>query len=232
MILLANRTWIRFSTLAFTLVFAISVQAVPSNVARGDILLHIVTQCVDPAVINYCANCMLPRVDSSCKASVECKKTNEVWALNSRYVAIRDIKMCGCPTGFVHGLAIPRKVITGVEDTNREGDLWQFAWDIGLERIEPESLALVVNPKSERSQNQLHIHMLRLDKSARTRLTSYSHTYIQNLDQVWNSAQEIADTQGLNDYGILVARDFANGYIVVVTSHSPEAAFTIWACNN
>lgn len=140
---------------------------------------------------------MLPRVDSSCEVSVECKKTNEIWALNSRYVAKRDIKMCGCPSGFVHGLAMPRKVITGVEDANREGDIWQFAWDIGLERIETKSLTLVVNPKSERTQNQLHVHILRLDHSARTRLASQYHVYVENLADVWSAAQRIADSRGI-----------------------------------
>lgn len=231
MILVTNRIWIGLTS-ALALVLAVTVQAASGHVARSDILLHIVTQCVDPAGANYCANCMLPRADSSCEASVECKKTNEVWALNARYAAIRDIKMCGCPAGFVHGLAIPRDVITGVEDVNREDGIWQFAWDIGLERIESESLTLVVNPKSERTQNQLHVHILRLEQSARKKLTSRDHAYIQSLDQVWNSAQKIADSRGLKDYGILVARESSERFIVVVTSHSPEGAFTVWRCTD
>lgn len=231
MIFVINRIWIGLAS-GLVLALAVSVQAAPSHVARSDILLHIVIQCVDPAKVNYCANCLLPRLDSGCEGGVECKKTNEVWALNARYVAIRDIKMCGCPAGFVHGLAMPRDVITGVEDANREGDIWQFAWDIGLEKIESESLTLVVNPKSERTQNQLHVHILRLDQSARAKLTSQDHAYIQNLDQVWNVAQKIADSKGLKDYGILAASDSSERFIVVVTTYSPESTFTVWRCSD
>ena len=84
---------------------------------------------------------MLPRRDASCSGITECKQTNEVWALNPQYVAIRDIKMCGCPANFVHGLAMPRDIVTGVEDSKRQEGIWQFAWYIGLQRIEIESLA-------------------------------------------------------------------------------------------
>ena len=217
---------------ALFLAIGISYQAASATVARSDILLHIATQCVDPSKTNYCSNCMLPRADAGCGNISECKKTNEVWALNKKSTAIRDIKMCGCPASFVHGLAIPRDVVTGIEDPNREEDIWQFAWVIGLERIEPESLALVVNPKSERSQNQLHVHILRLDKNARATFSGYSHAYIQNLDQVWGIAQKIANSQGLHDYGVLVAQESSGRYIVLVSPQSPEAAFTVWNCNH
>ncbi len=213
------------------LVFGGPSQAAPLNVAKGDILLHIVTQCVDPSKANYCANCMLPRADGGCSNINECKSTNEVWTLNQKYAAIRDIKMCGCPSDFVHGLAIPRDIITGVEDVNREEGIWQFAWGIGLERIESDSLALVVNPKSERTQNQLHVHILSLQKNARSDFVNYPHAYIQNLDRVWSTSQKIAVSQGLTDYGILVARESKGQYIVVVTPKSPEAAFTVWNCS-
>ena len=213
------------------LFFGATSQAASLNIAKSDILLHIVTQCVDPSKANYCANCMLPRADAQCNNITECKSTNEVWALNKKYAAIRDIKMCGCPSDFMHGLAIPRDVITGVEDVNREEDIWKFAWDVGLERIESRSLALAVNPKSERTQNQLHVHILNLQKNARSDFVNYSHAYIQNLDQVWSTAQKIATSQGLSDYGVLVAKEPRGQYIVVVTAKSPEAAFTVWNCS-
>ncbi len=225
------RMWHKVS-FALVLAVGLSFQALSAGIARSDILLHIASQCVDPSKENYCSNCMLPRADASCSGVADCKKTNEVWALNPKYVAIRDIKMCGCPSNFVHGLAMPRNVVTGVEDLNREEDIWQFAWDVGVERIEPGMLALVVNPKSERTQNQLHIHMLKLDKNGREIFLEHSHAYIQSLDQVWKISQKMADSSGLNDYGILVAKESTTQYIVVISRNSPEGAFTIWNCGN
>lgn len=205
-------------------------QAIALPVARSDILLHIVSQCVDPLKENYCSNCMLPRREANCGGISECKKTNEVWTLNTQYVAIRDIKMCGCPVEFIHGLALPRQIITGVEDLNREEGIWQFAWDVGIERIETESLALVVNPKSQRSQNQLHLHVLKLDQNARTRFEQYAPVYVDTLEDVWLVADKVAKTKGLNDYGVLVAKALEGKYLVLVSPDSPEAAFTIWKC--
>lgn len=218
------------ATLALTVFIGVSSQAFAITVPRSDILLHIVSQCVDPSKANYCSQCMLPRRDANCGVS-ECKKTNEVWALNTQYAAIRDIKMCGCPTDFVHGLAMPRAVITGVEDESRQEGIWQFAWDVATERIEPDSIALVVNPKSQRTQNQLHVHLVRLDKNARANFSQYAPSYVDNLEHIWAIAKKDARSKGLNDYGVLVSQQSSGKYIVVVTPNSPEASFTQWSCN-
>jgi len=215
--------------LALTVSIGASPQAFALTVARSDILLHIVSQCVDPSKANYCSQCMLPRRDANCGVS-ECKKTNEVWALNTQYAAIRDIKMCGCPAEFVHGLAMPREVVTGVEDPNREEGIWQFAWDVAMQRIEPQSIALAINPKSQRTQNQLHIHLVRLDKNARTHLSQHLPVQVNNLESIWATAANAPTAKGLDDYGVLVAQSSSSGYMVVVTPNSPEAAFTIWKC--
>ena len=216
--------------LALTVSIGVSSQAFALTVARSDILLHIVSQCVDSSKANYCSQCMLPRRDANCGVS-ECKKTNEVWVLNTQYAAIRDIKMCGCPAEFIHGLAMPREVITGVEDLNRQEGIWQFAWDVATERIELDSIALVVNPKSQRTQNQLHIHLVRLDKNARSNFSQYAPSYVNSLEHIWTTAEKDARSKGLNDYGVLVAQQLPGKYIVVVTPNSPEAAFTQWTCN-
>jgi len=208
-----------------------SPQAMALNVAKSDILLHIASQCVDPSKKNYCAQCMLPRVDAHCNDVTDCKKTNEVWALNTQYAAIRDIKMCGCPVDFVHGLAMPRDVVTGVEDLNRQEDIWQFAWDVALERIEPQSIALAINPKSQRTQNQLHIHLVKLDKNARSNFSQYSPVYVDNLKHIWATAEKDAKAKGFNDYGVLLAQSDPGQYVLVITPNSPEAAFTQWSCN-
>ena len=229
--MLRNHTKSLFRVLfAITLAACAAPQALALTVARSDTLLHIVSRCVDPLKENYCSQCMLPRRDAKCGDISECKKTNEVWALNRQYVAIRDIKMCGCPIDFVHGLAMPREVVTGVEDPNREDGIWQFAWDVAMQRIEPQSIALAINPKSQRTQNQLHIHLVRLDKNARTHLSQYLPVQFNNLESIWATAANAARAKGLDDYGVLVAQSSSSGYMVIVTPNSPEAAFTIWKC--
>ena len=225
--LILNSKVMRFKFLFFLIVS----QGVALTVARSDILLHIASQCVESIHDNYCTQCMLPRNDAGCGEGSECKKTTDVWALNEKYAAIRDIKMCGCHEGFIHGLAMPRDAVTGVEDPNRQEGIWQFAWDVALERMEPESIALVVNPKSQRTQNQLHVHLVRLEKNARAMLSRFSPVYVRNLEEVWSTAGKAAKAQGLNEYGVLVAQESYKQFIVVVTANSPEAAFTIWSCN-
>lgn len=217
----------------FALAITISVhsKAIALTVSKSDILLHIVSQCVDPSIANYCSLCFLPRRDSQCGDVMECKKTNEVWALNTQYVAIRDIKMCGCPVDFVHGLAMPRDIVTGVEDFNRQEGIWQFSWDVAIERMEPQSIALAINPKSQRTQNQLHIHLLRLDQNARSNFSQYTPVYVDSLEHIWAMAEKDAKAKGLSEYGILVAQSVPGKYTVVVTPNSPEAAFTQWSCN-
>ncbi len=215
--------------LAFTLGFA--YQGFALTIAKSDILLHIVSQCVDPKVENYCSQCISPRLDANCGGVSECKKSTDVWAINNQYAAIRDIKMCGCPAGFIHGLAMPRDIVSGVEDPRRQEGIWLFAWDVALERLEPQSIALVVNPPSQRSQHQLHVHLLRLDNNARGKFAEYPHDFVQNLDQIWMTASRLASAKGLNEYGVLLARTSSQQYIVVVTPDSPEAAFTKWSCD-
>jgi CDP-diacylglycerol pyrophosphatase len=202
------------------------------HIARSDILLNIVTECVGPQTTQYCSQCVSPRLDTQCGPPKACKKTTEVWAMSQQYAAIRDYKMCGCPIGFVHGLAMPRNKVTGVEDPNRPEGIWQFAWDVALERIETTDIALAVNPQLQRSQNQLHVHIVRLDKNARVNFLKYSPVYIENLNQVWSTAARAAAERNLSDYGVLVAQSAPEQFIVIVSANSPEAAFTTWHCND
>ncbi len=207
---------------------------IPGPVAaqsRRDILLDIVSNCVEPKAANYCSLCRAPRSDSACAATPECRSSTEVWAMSERYTAIRDIKMCGCPAGFVHGLALPRQPVRGVEDPARPEGIWQFAWDTAVTRIEAESIALVVNPRRQRSQDQLHVHLLRLRKDARARLTEHVAGYVRQLDQVWTSAARAAAAKGLDDYGVLVMQRPQEDFMVVITADSPEAPFTEWRCD-
>src|SRR5262249_47882017 len=148
----------------------------------------------------------------------------------AEFVAIRDIKMCGCPAAFVHGLALPRFKVTGIEDPRRPAGIWAFAWDVARNHIADErQIALVVNPPGERTQDQLHVHLVRLLPDARGWIASLRPVQAERLDQAWNVASRQAG--GATDYGVLVARDEAGGgFLVVTDTRSPELQFTEALC--
>jgi CDP-diacylglycerol pyrophosphatase len=201
------------------------------EISRSDILLNIATQCINPKTQNYCNQCVSPRIDSSCGNPQDCKNTTEIWSENEQFVSIRDIKMCGCSKDFIHGLTMPRSEVTGIEDIRRQEEIWQFAWETSKKIIEPDLIALVVNPKSHRSQNQLHVHLVRIDPKVKNKFNAYIFTYVKNLDHVWETAEKLAAKNSLIDYGILVTRATSNRFTVLITPNSPESEFTIWKCN-
>jgi CDP-diacylglycerol pyrophosphatase len=201
------------------------------EISRSDILLNIATQCINPKTQNYCNQCVSPRIDSSCGNPQDCKNTTEIWSENEQFVSIRDIKMCGCSKDFIHGLTMPRSEVTGIEDIRRQEEIWQFAWETSKKIIEPDLIALVVNPKSHRSQNQLHVHLVRIDPKVKNKFNAYIFTYVKNLDHVWETAGKLAAKNSLIDYGILVTRATSNRFTVLITPNSPESEFTIWKCN-
>lgn len=197
-----------------------------------DILWGIVSTCLDAAAPGYCTICAWP-IEGACGDARGCKATVDVWAETADYVAIRDIKMCGCPTGFVHGLALPRARVSGVEDARRPAGIWPFAWQTVRGRIADEQqIALVVNPPGlERTQDQLHVHLLRLIPGARARLAADSPARAPDLDLVWDVAARHAAAKGLASYGVLVMRDdAANGFLVLAQRESPEHQFTAGTC--
>ena len=111
-----------------------------------NILHEIVAHCLDSSIPDYCVRCPAP-LSGQCAKNDECSRTSEVWAQTDDYVAIGDIKMCGCPAGFVHGLAMTRVPVSGVEDTQRPAGIWPFAWAVARQRIPEETgIGLVVNP--------------------------------------------------------------------------------------
>jgi CDP-diacylglycerol pyrophosphatase len=139
--------------------------------------------------------------------------------------------MCGCSKDFIHGLAMPRSEVTGIEDIRRREEIWQFAWETSKKIIEPNLIALAVNPKTHRSQNQLHVHLVRIDPKVKNKFNAYIFTYVKNLDHVWETAEKLAAKNSLIDYGILVTRATSNRFTVLITPNSPESEFTIWKCN-
>ncbi len=125
---------------------------------------------------------------------------------------------------------MPLQVITGVEDPLRPEGIWQYAWDEATLRMEAEAIALVVNPQNFRSQNQLHVHLVRLKPQARAEFKSMATGTSSNLLSVWKIAAELAKQQNLPDYGVLVSTEESGGFKVVVTTVSPGHLFTQYVC--
>jgi len=194
-------------------------------------LWDIVNNCLDTSALDYCVVCGVPRMESTCPGQMVCEANLEVWSETSNYVALRDRKMCGCPDDFVHGLAIPRAHVIGVEDPRRPNRIWSFAWEVAKKRIDDEmDIALAVNPARFRSQDQLHVHIVRLKKDARQRIARYSPVRVGSLDQVWSVAREKAREQKLDDYGVLVVAHPEGGYLVLIDRDSTEKLFTEATC--
>jgi CDP-diacylglycerol pyrophosphatase len=222
---------------AYTVVFCflfISCAIFPPHAAKAgsrDTLWNIVTTCLDIHVPEYCKRCPSPRLESPCARNRDCKATTEVWEETADYVVIRDRKMCGCAPGFVHGLVIPRSRLTGIEDLRRPDSIWSIAWAAAQKRIaEDSSIALVVNPPELRTQDQLHVHIVRLQSKARAHFDAARMTRVQSLDGVWRAAAKKAATLNLSGYGVIVTRHPDGGFLVVVETGSPEKLYTQGVC--
>ncbi|MCP9826306.1 CDP-diacylglycerol diphosphatase [Synechococcus sp. EJ6-Ellesmere] len=135
----------------------------------SDALWRIIESCLPPENTgNYCK---CPAFILSC-CHDRCEPDQAVvWALTPSFVAIRNSYSCGCEPGFVAGLALPRQRLTGLEDPSRPDAIWPFAWTVAKVHLPSEdSIALLINPPSARSQNQLHVHILQLRPAWRTAL--------------------------------------------------------------
>jgi len=199
--------------------------------ASREALWSVINNCLDISALDYCKVCKFPRRESRCKEEFRCEAQLEVWSESSNYIAMKDRKMCGCTEEFVHGLALPRAQVTGVEDPKRPSGIWKFAWNVALKRISSENtIALVVNPAQHRSQDQLHVHMVRLKDNARKSFSKLSIARTESLDRVWEIAREKAIDLKLEDYGILVTTHTDGGFVVLVDQESPEYKFTEATC--
>lgn len=224
--------WIfQFSKVLLLVCMTLGLWGSANATKYSDILLDIVQNCIAPQSANYCQKCRAPVASALCGNQDSCQKTTEIWSSNEAFVAIRDIKMCSCPANFVHGLVLPKQTITGVEDPLRPDAIWPYAWDIASTRIEPESIALVINPKNFRSQNQMHIHLVKLKPKARQELEKLRNDQVDNLLQVWNAAKQSAKEQQLEDYGVLVMRNASGTFNVVLTVESPGKTYTEYVCD-
>ena len=226
-----DRRGARKLLLAVLILLGLSSAGPAGAAGSRDALWNIISGCLDPGAANYCATCRAPRVETPCAAGKGCRDTIEVWAQSDAFVALRDRKMCDCPQDFVHGLVLPRLRVTGVEDPRRPDGIWSFAWSVARDRIGDESdAALVVNPAGMRDQDQLHVHIVRLQKDARRRFGAARVTSVQKLDEVWGAASRSATAAGLADYGVLVARRPEGGFTVLVDKVSPEKSYAIARC--
>jgi CDP-diacylglycerol pyrophosphatase len=217
-LIFVSRLHVRARTIVALLFAASIATASAAEIRPRDKLLEIVTNCLgaeDPA---YCDRCFSPRIGSACAKSSRCEDTTEVWAMTGEFVAIRDRKMCGCPSGFVHGLAVPRAPVRGVEAPDRPDGIWAFAWAVAQERIgDDQRSALLVNSAWKRSQDQLHVHVVRLRDTAREGFVG-RRAVVRNLPEVWAAAKRLAAIgPPMKDYGVLVASDPQGGFMVLVT---------------
>jgi CDP-diacylglycerol pyrophosphatase len=208
-----------------------SCMLVPSQANdKRNILFNIVNQCLNTQVADYCNRCQSPRQEAICEAQTTCKTSIDVWHETSEFVAMRDIKMCGCGPDFVHGLVMPKAKVTGVEDSKRPEAIWSYAWGIAQTKIHSNDKALAVNPQLRRSQDQLHIHIVRLNADARARLNELPLIHVKDLNLVWAAAQKAADELRYSDYGVLLFAASEGGFQMAVTQESPEHAFTQVRC--
>ena len=211
----------------------------PAPSPPADALWRIVSTCVDEKKNGgYCA---CPAFARSCCGVETTPDADVVWALTRDFVAIRDMQMCGCPADLVAGLALPRTRVTGIEDPRRPEGIWPFAWKTALSRIPDEgSIALVLNPEDARTQNQMHVHMLRLRPEVRAALAERSPPGLAGTEVVplgdlsavfATVAARVGGEKALASHGILVTRH-GTGWIAVVTDGTSPQAYTRNRCRN
>jgi CDP-diacylglycerol pyrophosphatase len=191
---------------------------------------------VDRASHGYCS---CSAFSLSCCGDPSTPDADVVWARTKQFVAIRDMKMCGCPAGFVAGLALPRARVTGIENPRPPEGIWPFAWEVARTRIPDErQIGLAINPQDARTENQLHVHLLRLRPEARAWLDSSDTPgpagtiilALPTLDAVFAAVEARVGAARMGETGVLVARGRSGGWAVVITAATSPQAFTINRC--
>jgi CDP-diacylglycerol pyrophosphatase len=208
-------------------------------------LWDIVSTCVDrEGLVPDAPLCQCAPFVHSCCGDRATPNDAVVWTETAHFVAIRDLKMCGCDAPFVAGLALPRTRVTGIEDPARPEDIWSFAWRVARDRIPDDlEIALVINPIQARSQNQMHVHMLRLRPGARAELEAAAQVsgmlaeppgtivqYLANLDAVFADTLAQVGAAQMGDHGILIARARDGGFLSAITDRRSPQALTVNGC--
>jgi CDP-diacylglycerol pyrophosphatase len=209
-----------------------------------DALWQIVSTCLGSAGgATPAPCCTCPAFARSCCDDPATPDAAVLWAETPEFVAIRDMRMCGCEPGFVAGLALPRTRVSGIEDPARPERIWSFAWAVARERIaDPLEIGLVINPEGSRSQNQLHVHMLRLAPGMRRALDGAAASgrltdpipaaliRLPDLDHVFASVAAHLGTASLGAHGILVASSHDGGFLAAITDRRSPQRFTQNRC--
>jgi CDP-diacylglycerol pyrophosphatase len=198
-------------------------------------LWTIVSRCVDRQTAAYCS---CPPFELSCCGNPSTPDADVVWARTADFVVIRDLRMCGCPPGFVSGLAMPVTRVSGIEDPRRPEGIWPFAWEAARARIPDErAIGLVLNPPDARTQNQMHVHLLRLRAEVRPWLDGEAPAPpgvqvipVQDLGAVFAAVQARVGADHMRDTGVLVARGRRGGWRAVLTDRTSPQAFTLNRC--
>ena len=225
-----GRNWTHLLAVILIVFLALWFHGSEAGQPSRDILHRIVAGCLDTSAPNYCVWCSSP-LRGQCALDDDCRRTTGVWAQTNEYVVIRDIKMCGCPADFVHGLAMSRSLVSGVEDPKRPAGIWPFAWAVARQRIPEEmEIGLAVNPAHLRSQDYLHIHLVRLRQDARKRLAGRNPLRVERLEDVWDAGARHAAGFGLQSYGVIVTRASDGNFLVAADGGSPEREFTQYVC--
>lgn len=185
--------------------------------------------------------------DPGCPSLIEtedlgrtCRSTTHVWARSNdgRFAVIRDLKMCTNGAGphdesFVHGLAIPLAPLSGVEDDRvysapEQNGIWRLAWESALAKgLREEEIALVINPPGNRSQNLLHVHVVR-----RNQAPLPAGIEIADLTNVWPQAALLGKDIPCRNYGIVVTRNGGTFRLLVEEGDAnprinPEGKYTV-----
>ena len=198
-------------------------------------LWTIVSRCVDRQTAAYCS---CPPFELSCCGNPSTPDADVVWARTADFVVIRDLRMCGCPPGFVSGLAMPVTRVSGIEDPRRPEGIWPFAWEAARARIpDQQAIGLVLNPPDARTQNQMHVHLLRLRAEVRPWLDGDAPAPpgvqvipVQDLGAVFAAVQARVGADHMRDTGVLVARGRGAGWRAVLTGRTSPQAFTLNRC--
>ena len=196
-----------------------------------DALWHIVDDCINEGELT----CECPALLKSCCGDPDEPPRQAIWALSKDYVVIRDMLACGCDA-LVWGLAMPRARVTGIEDPRRPEGIWPFAWKVAKAKIDDAgTIALVLNPQTRRSQDQLHVHIVRLNDRARAFLAGHSGETdrvrivpLPRLEEAFAVAMKTVGEQALPHTGLLVARarSKADWTMLLFDDASPKAFAT------
>ena len=229
-------TW-QSSALMFALLSACGPttgsEGVQHDPAR-DALWHIVDDCINERELT----CTCPALLKSCCGDPDEPARQAIWALSKDYVVIRDMLACGCEA-LVWGLAMPRARVTGIEDPRRPEGIWPFAWKVARTKIDdPGIIALVLNPETRRSQDQMHVHILRLNERAKAFLAGDSRETervqivpLPRLEEAFAVAKKTVGEEALPRTGLLVARARSGpGWTVLLFDDASPKAFATTTC--